>query len=164
MAKAIETSIDVSAGTLTVDVLGVGRIVVDAAGVSKQNCDYAMYHGFKQRVCDAGALGFNKELARFATNQEKFDAMQAVANHLNSGSVEWDMARTGGFGRTSFLAQAIAELKGCSIDDAKAKVKELSVAERTQLAQHPKVKEIIDRMQAVNVDQDKADELLSSLD
>ncbi len=163
MAKAIEATIDQAAGTLIVQVAGIGSITVDAASVSRENCDYAMYHGFKQRVCDAGALGYNKELGRYATNQEKYDSMKAIADHLNSGSVEWNVTREGGVGRVSLLAQAIAELKGKEVAEVHAALKDMSAADKAKLALHPEVKAIIDRMQSGNADQAKADELLGNL-
>ena len=89
--------------------------------------------------------------------------MKAIADHLNSGSVEWNVAREGGVGRVSLLAAAIAEYKGCGIEEARAKVKELSAGDKAQLALHPAIKAIIDRMQSANANQDKADEILEGL-
>lgn len=158
MAKVITTGIDVSAGTFTARVAGEGEVVVHLGRMSESNRAYAPFHGIKQRVCDAGALGFNKELNRYATNREKFDAMKAVADHLNSGAETWELE---GVGRTSLLATAIATVKGRDVSDIRTLLKALTPSEKAMLAQQAQVKAEIDRLQASTGNQEKADELLA---
>lgn len=76
--------------------------------------DAAMVHGFKQKIADAAAIPFAKN-DRYATDQEKRDAMQAVVDRLNDG--KWN-AELGGGGKkpklvnVEALVAAIVAIRG----------------------------------------------------
>lgn len=78
-------------GKLHFTVHGIGVLTLDPEKVSQENRSRAMFHGFEQRVRDAGALSVDRDTGKSATPQEKFDAMSKVAEHLNSGAAEWTM-------------------------------------------------------------------------
>lgn len=74
------------------DVAGAGRVTLDLAAVSTENQDYAVFHGFKQRIVDSAAL------ERGAGPEAKLAEMARLVEHYNSGSSEWNVTRTGGGG------------------------------------------------------------------
>lgn len=68
---------------------GLPSITFDPDKVSAQNRSRAMYHGFEQRIRDAGALMRDKETGESATPEQKRAAMLRIVEHLESGSDEW---------------------------------------------------------------------------
>lgn len=62
-------------------------LVLNLSDVSTENRDYAMFHGFKQRVVDAMAADQGTAIA------DKLDAARAIVSHLASGAKEWNVVR-----------------------------------------------------------------------
>lgn len=83
---------------ITFTVLGAGQLVLDMLAVSEENRLYAAMYGLVQRVSDKAALSCDKATGKSATPQDKFEAMEGLVQHLNSGSKEWNMVRAGGGG------------------------------------------------------------------
>jgi hypothetical protein len=78
-------------------------------GLSDAVKDHAAYHGTEQRIRDAGALGWDEDKNRYATPQEKFDAMKPLVDHYNSGATEWNLK--GGVSEGSLLFRALLREK-----------------------------------------------------
>lgn len=91
--SVITTSLAADNGSVTFKVAEAGEITLDLSKISDANRARAMLHGFVQRISDAAAIPFNKELNRYATPVEKFAAMSALVEHYHSGTAEWSRAR-----------------------------------------------------------------------
>lgn len=130
---------DTTAGTITFKVLGVGDIVLSTALLSRGVKDRALYHGLTQRVSDAAAIPFNKEENRYATPQEKFEAMRALVEHYETGTAEWARNRAAGGsrvdGETALILRAVAEHQGKTVDTMRESIK--AIAEKREMT--PKV-------------------------
>jgi len=148
--SVVTTKWDTEKRTLTFTVLKVGELTLELGKVHQSNLDYAAIHGLKQRVSDAAAIPFDAKAKRYATPQEKYDAMKALVDHYNSGAAEWSLKRAERVGTDELmLTQALSELYPMQTADAvRAKVAGMTRAERTALSDHPKVKPVIERLRA----------------
>lgn len=106
---------------LTFAFAGVGQFVFDPDKVSAENRARAMIHGFEQRIRDAAALSVDRDTGRSATAQEKHDAAKRIAEHLMSGSTDWNLrpAATGGVD-AGLTLQAIMRALGKTLEEAEA--------------------------------------------
>lgn len=96
-------------------------------------------HGAEQKIGDAAAG--EKDV------DDMILAIESVMDRLSKG--EWNVAREGGgFGGTSVLMRALAELSGKPIEEVKEKVKSMSPKEKVLLRTHAKVAPIIQRLEA----------------
>ena len=86
---AIKTSINASIGEVVFS-NGVESITVHLDRLHIDNQRYAALHGLKQKVGDAAAIARDTETGKSATEEEKFAAMKAVVEHLESGTAEWN--------------------------------------------------------------------------
>lgn len=125
---------DPEAQTLTFKVLGVGDIVLNLAGVGEGVRIRALYHGLTQRVSDAAAIPFNKETGKYATPQEKYEAMRALVEHYNAGG-DWARGRAAGGarvgGETALILRALAEHQGLEVEAMRERVKILAEKRET---------------------------------
>ena len=81
-------------------VKGAGDLELKLKEVSIPNLLRAQVHGFVQRISDAAAMARDSKTGASATPQQKFEAMQRLVEHYQSGSSEWSPARsTEGVGR-----------------------------------------------------------------
>ena len=116
---------EVTDHVITFNVLGVGALTLNTSRVHPEVMERAAIHGLIQRISDKAALGFDKDLGRYATAQEKYDAMSGLVAHYMSGSAEWSMRESGGEPKESGLTyRALAQVKGWDIEKAKASVAE----------------------------------------
>lgn len=76
---------------LTFTFTGVGEFKFDPDKVSAENRARAMIHGFEQRIRDAAALSVDRDTGRSASAETKFDAAKRIADHLMSGTTEWNL-------------------------------------------------------------------------
>lgn len=97
-----------------------------------------MLHGLSQKVGDS-ASGFSK--ARDFSGA--FGAMQGVVDNLLAGV--WSSRSNGG---AADLVAAIAELRSISVEDAQAAFDKMTEEQVKAVASHPKVKEVVKRIQA----------------
>lgn len=147
---------------------GSKSISLDLSKVHPDNIAYAALHGFKQRCGDAAALSRNPETGKPATPAEKFEAVQRLVEHYNSGAPEWAL-RASGEGRTSgelaMLTRAVAEYKGTE-DFAKVRdwLKSKTDAERKALAVSAAIKPIMDRMREEAAAPVDAEDMLAELE
>lgn len=139
------------AGELTLELDRLGEAV-------KQR---AMIHGLIQRVSDAAALPFNKEAGRYATPQEKLEAMRGLVEHYMTGTGEWARKAAGGgaprvTSEDLLILRAVAELQGVEVATMRERVKEMAekrgVTQRAYLgailARSEAVRAIVERMKA----------------
>lgn len=67
-------------------------VVLDMTKVSTANTRWAAVHGFKRRVADGAALERNKATGLSASWADKRAEMQAIVDHLESGTDQWRLA------------------------------------------------------------------------
>lgn len=84
--------------------LGTNRFSVPDVGLDERD-DAALFNGYKQKIADAAAK-------KDATHREKFEAQAACIETLESGS--WNKGERGA---PSFLAEAIAQVKGKPVSE-----------------------------------------------
>ncbi len=106
---------------LTFAFAGVGQFVFDPDKVSAENRARAMIHGFEQRIRDAAALSVDRDTGRSATAQEKHDAALRIAEHLMSGSTDWNLRPAAGPGVDAGLTiQAMMRALGKDLEAVEA--------------------------------------------
>lgn len=115
-------------GVVTFTVRDAGELRLNLASLSPEVRERALVHGMVQRVSDAAAIPFNKEEGRYATPQEKFEAMRALVEHYESGTTEW--ARKGGGAGgprvdsdSSLILAAVARVQGVEVATMRERVK-----------------------------------------
>ena len=111
-----------------VEVLGAGGFEVRREDVERV-WDQLALHGLKQKIGDAAA----KEAG--ASTAEKLAAMQQVLDSLKRG--EWN-ARGAGAG--GLVVEAIARVKGLSVEEALERWRELGEDDREAVRKHPAIK------------------------
>ena len=146
--STIKTAVDTANAALT--------IVTDAGGISVQLGDLSddiirqlALHGLKQKICDAAAIPRNTETGRSASVEEKFAAMQRVANSLLAG--EWGVKRGEGDGVSgqSLLFRALQRLyPDLSADDVRTKIAGWDKKQQAAIRKNARVAPIILELQA----------------
>ncbi len=133
-------AIDVPAGTVTL-VFDHGTKVVMTASEIHESCRMpTLLYGMRQKVMDkaAGALkaaGVDPTEAEVERMREKM--VREMWSRMIDGSA---FTRSGdGIGRVSYLAEAVRDLYGITLDEARAKVASLSDENRKGLEANPKV-------------------------
>jgi hypothetical protein len=158
-------------------VKGVGDLTLHVGDLSPEIKERAMVHGLLARVVDSAAIGFLKDEKRYATAQEKFDAMAELVDYLESGTTEWNRKRGrpegSGAGETGgIVARALARVKGWTVAEARAlaarKALERGQTTKAFYAQLAKFTGIAEAMAAIRAEEAKetdlsADDLLSEL-
>lgn len=95
-------------------------------------------HGAEQKIGDATA-GLSLE--------DSILAVDDVIENLYNG--QWNSKReASGFAGASVLARALVEVTGHPIDKVKAQLKSLTVAQRNAMKNNPKVRPVVDRIEA----------------
>lgn len=91
------------------NVAGAGTLVLDMEKVSPENRNRATIHGFVQRVSDGAAKTRDPVTFKAAPASDKFAAMKAIVDHLESGTSEWRLAGAErGPSGAKLLAQALS--------------------------------------------------------
>ena len=76
-------------------VVGAGKadLRLAIAKIHPANVERATYQGFNQRCVNAAAIPKNEKTGQSATPLQKWEAIEKLVSHLNSGSPEWSPAR-----------------------------------------------------------------------
>lgn len=155
----------VNGNNITFTVLGVGNLVFNTSKAHPDNHYQAQIHGFIQRISDAAAIPRDPETGESASAQDKFDAMQRLVDHYESGTPEWSRRPVAGEGKSGGLL-----FKALCIMSAETKTPEeikawMATKTRTQLAKlrtTSKVAEVIESLRPVSLAVD-TDALLDEL-
>lgn len=150
MASVIETNVNRPAKTLIVTVAGVGEIRVPIDVLNQDIIEQAIYHGLKQKIVDAAALSRNPETGKSATPEEKFAAMQAVAERLMgmSGPAEWNARAESDGTPEGLLARALMKVTGQDADTVSKFLKALDKKAQAALRADPDIAPVIAEMKA----------------
>lgn len=143
---------------LVFDVKNAGRIEFDMRTVHPAMIEQAARHGFKQRISDGAAMARDQKTGLPATEAEKFDAMQRLADHYQSGAEQWGLVATQG-ARGGFLFEALRELyPEHTPEQVREYLDGLSRKEQDALREDESVEPIIARMKRERMaDQPKVD-------
>lgn len=154
--------------TITFNVKDAGKLVLRMENISEANKKRAAIHGLVQRVSDSAAIPFNKETG-YATPGQKYTAMTAVVDHLNSGSEEWKLKRAVGSGSGGDSGLLLMALERVFPNQTKEYLtewlKERKASERVALQSSEKVKAAIDQIREERMPKDvNVDALLKGLE
>ena len=97
-----------SGDILTIEVLGAGALMFDRTLASAANRDQAEKHGWTQRLCDRAAKGRDSKTGQPASPQLKYNAIEELLKHYESGEVAWKMS--GGAAEGGMLFEALCEM------------------------------------------------------
>lgn len=145
------------------------RLRFDMSKASDDNKAYAALHGFNQRIGDAGALGFNKDTGQFATPAEKFGEMQKIADHIMSGSNDWELPRSAAGPRSDSTVELLIKalmIEQTDRDESKVRVwvKALDLVKRKALLRSEKLKAIVADLESKSTSQVDTEALFEGLD
>ena len=141
-------------------------LTLTAAQLPNNILEYAIWHGLKQKLVDAGAIRRNLETGRAASVGDKYQAVKIVYDRLLVGL--WNAVREGGGATGGLLLQALVRMYAGrkTPDELKAFLADKTDAEKTALRKNPRVAQIIEEIRAeqgkaANID---TDELLGELE
>jgi len=169
--SVITVTNDEASGTQLFHVAGVGTMALyhrpepaeNITGLSAAVIAHAAYHGMEQRIRDAGALGYDDEKKRYATPQEKFDAMRLLVDYYNAGATEWNLR--GGVSEGGLLYRALMRQKPDRDPTAvKAFIKSKDAATRRKLLDSDALIEIVRAIRKEDGSAVDTDALLAELD
>ncbi len=151
-ARVVQCTLD--AGKVVFTVAGQVALVVNPSAMSEKNREYAMLHGIKQRVMDAAALERDTATGLSATPEQKYEAMKAIVDHLNSGAEEWNIRGQGRGPRVdaefNMLLTAIAEVRGMETEALREWLKKKTPSERLALSMHASIKPTLDAIRELS--------------
>lgn len=122
---------------------------IDAGKLTYDIRHEAVMHGLKQKIGDAAAIGRNPETGRSATLSDKYAAMRAVVERLQSGS--WNAERgEGGAPAGGLLFAALVRMYAGkkSEEDIRAFLAGKDDKQKAALRKNPRVAEIIEEIKA----------------
>lgn len=139
------------------------NITMDAAQLSDEIRQQLMMHGLKQKLVDAAAISRNPDTGRSATVEDKFAAVDEIAQRLRAG--EWSKRREGsGEASGGLLFRALCELyPNKTPETLREFIAGKSKEEQAALRATPKIAAIIDRIRARRNSDVDADALLADL-
>lgn len=126
----VTSAYDAARNVITFTVLDVGECELDLNKVAEANMRRAAVHGWNQRIPDAAAIGVaDKEgnvIPRAERNRIKYERMNELCRHYESGSEEWSRRgpSIGGGAPEGLTLLAIMRVKGCALEVAEGFVKE----------------------------------------
>ena len=154
---------DIPSATLTFNVLGGGQLVLDVARCGETVVQRAAFHGFEQKVRDAGAIPRDTNTGRSATPAEKFAAMKKVVENLHAG--EWNVRASSvrPLDRASLFA-AIATVRGFAPEKVYAKLQQLADEVLRAFLTHRDIVAEYSRLTAPSAGSEAADALLGEME
>lgn len=130
----VQPIIDVEGGIVTFKVKGHDDITLDWSKLSPEVQMRAGLAGMAQvRIVDRAAVGMTDDDGNILSEADriamKHSRMAELVEHYHTGTSEWNLAGTGGGGR-SITIEAIGRVKGISYDEAKAEVEKFANLQR----------------------------------
>lgn len=160
---AVSCEIDTGAETLTLTFSNGRDLVLRLSSLSADIATQAMYHGLKQKLVDAAAIGRDPDTGRSATIDDKYNAVREVYDRLLAG--EWNKTREGGAATGGVMLRALMMVYPSKTKDQLAEyLKGKSAAEKAALKLVPKIAAAIDTIMATKVGDVDTDALLDELD
>jgi len=141
-------------------------LALDITTLSEELKTEAIFHGLKQKLCDAAAISCNPETGKPATVEDKYQAVLEVYNRLvNDGG--WNKTREsgagGGSGGQLFRALCIHYEGKRTPEEIRAFLETKTAQEKTALRGNPKIAAIIATLKPQKEAGIDSDELLAAL-
>ena len=118
----ISAAWDEAGNTITFGVAGIGSMVLDL-GKAEATSTTAKFHGYEQKVRDAGAIARDTKTGASATPKEKFEAMAAVVEQLHAGNWNVKSRRVQALNRAA-LFEAVAEVRQRTAEEVEARFRD----------------------------------------
>jgi hypothetical protein len=132
-------------GVLIVAVEGVGQLTVDPKDMPTAVNEYAVLHGYKQKIVDAAAIERDPATGRPATPRAKFDAMSEVWESLQAGA--WNRTGSGdGTVSDGLLISALVEYLGQPAEAVRAAVAGWDKRTQAAMRTDPAIAPIVARL------------------
>jgi len=174
MNTTTQTTTTANVPAISADIVGTrlnimfadGRVIeLEASELNAEMQEYAMMHGLKQKLVDAGAIARNTTTGKSASLDDKYEAIKEVADRITSAAPTWNKARAEGTSNGGgLLKRALMEMTGKTAAAIEAYLDGKTKEEKTALRKNPKVAEIILAMQVANADSNiDTDALLDEL-
>ena len=161
MAREIKSTIDLEAGTLTIETVGKADIVIYASELHADIKLHATLHGAKQKIVDSAALG------RDFTLTEKYNAMVETFDRITSSDPSWNKRAEGSATVTGLLYRALCRLYPDKSPEAlRAYHDKLDKSQQSALRKNPKIAPIIEeiKLEKVSTTGIDSDSLLNELE
>ena len=122
--SVITHAVDEATGAITFRVAGAGEFTFDPSTCSDAVERRATIHGYIQRISDAAAMSRNPANGQRVDPTMRLAAMRRIADHYASGAETWAIPRAEGaaVGLSSIILAAVAEVRGCGIDEVRGLV------------------------------------------
>ena len=136
-------------GGMLMDFAHGKQLTITAAQLTHPIMEQAIWHGLKQKLVDAAAIGRNPETGRSATVDDKYKAVKAVYDRLLAG--RWNAERGEGnapAGGLLFAALVRMYAGKKSDDDIRAFLAGKDDKQKAALRKNPRVVEIIEEIKA----------------
>lgn len=163
---AVSCEIDIPRESMTLTFSSGATLCLRLGQLNADIATQAMWHGLKQKLVDAAAIGRDPDTGRSATIDDKYDAVREVYDRLLAG--EWNKTREGGTATGGLLLRALMmvypnKTREQLVDYLASKSATEKTALRTKV---PKIVDAIEELKCKNVKDGvfDADTLLSELD
>lgn len=168
--STIVTALDVD-GNLVFNVLGAGVVKFHPEKANPVCRAKAERHGWFQRIADAAAMSRTDEDGKIIPPAElakaKFDAISRLITHYETGTAEWSRVAAATGPKGGLLFKALCRMfQAKTADEVRAWMKAKTRDELAALRVEPKVKAIIDAIEAesVNVEGIDTEAMLGELE
>ena len=141
------------------------QLTLRRSALTSAVADTAMWHGLRQKLCDAAALSRNPKTGHSATVADKFEAVKTVYDRLLRG--EWNATREGGGDATGgLLFRALCEFYTGkrTPEQVREYLSTLNAAQKTAMRANSRIAPIIARLEAEKTANIDADALLDEWD
>lgn len=143
------------------------ELTIKARDLTNEVMEYAIFHGLKQKLVDAAAIGRNPETGRSATVDDKYEAVKAVYDRLLAG--RWNAERgEGGTGTGGLLFAALCRMYAGRKTEEELRdwLATKDKKAQAELRKNPKVATIIEQIKAERGadDDTTGEDLLNELD
>lgn len=160
---AVSCEIDIPRESMTLTFSSGATLCLRLGQLNADIATQAMWHGLKQKLVDAAAIGRDPDTGRSATIDDKYDAVREVYDRLLSG--EWNKTREGGAATGGVMLRALMMVYPTKTKDQLTEyLKGKSAAEKAALKLVPKIAAAIDTIMATKVGDVDTDALLDELD
>lgn len=166
MARQAQITVERDEDVLVIEFAHGKRIEVRPSQLVASVQEQALFHGLKQKLVDAAAIGRNPETGRPASVEDKYQAVKTVYDRLLAGA--WNATREGGGATGGLLLQALMRMYAGrkTPDQLREFLADKTDAEKTALRKNPRVAQIIEDIRietgkAANID---TEELLGELE
>jgi hypothetical protein len=145
--SVIETKI--VEGILALNFSNGAALEVDINQLSPAIRLHAIFHGLKQKLCDAAAMSRDPETGKPATVEMKYAAVKEVYDRILAG--EWNATREGGT-NGGLLYRALCQIYAASKtpEEIKTWLDAKSDAEKKALRESKKIAKVIDSLRPVD--------------